>query len=399
MVRNRILYILLVVGCVIFSMAYTSRLSALLLFAVLLYPVAAIIFALVLLISVKAEFGAKRVVIDKNEPFDLAVTLINRSILPGVPVEIFCRIPDREVGLFADKRVFASVSPLGQARLSIGCVHKYRGSFECRIYSLSFVDPLRIIRLTKKQKSVLPTIFLPRKLPLDDILSTSSGEQSFSPKKPLSSEREDFSHVRDYRSGDIMQLVHWKLTAKQDELMIKQFDSVNDVRAAVLCDFNIYPGECNVMLRTDTVIETALAFIREAIGKGIYCCVETGELTQNGSVNVYDVPTFNSFFEFMSVVPPKMDVADFLYTFDSVNTENVSAVIIVTTELSDALLSRAKAAAKHTSVFYAYINLSLRELPDDFSEERLMFLNIRRAGERGLKTAAEQVNDGGKQPS
>lgn len=397
MARNRVLYALLVVACVVFSMAYTSRISAMLLIAVLLYPVMALIFTLILLVSVKAEFGAKRIVIDKNEPFELAVTLKNRSILPCVPVEIHCHIPDREVGLFADKRVFASVSPLGRAGLSIGCVHKYRGSFECRIYSLSFVDPLRIIRLTKKQKSVLTTIFLPRKLPLEDILSTSSGEQSFSPKKPLTSEREDFSHVRDYRSGDIMQLVHWKLTAKQDELMIKQFDSVNDVRAAVLCDFNVYPGECNVMLRTDTVIETALAFIREAIGKGIYCVVETGELTENGSANVYDIPTFNRFFEYMSVIPPRFDAADFLYTFDSVDIDSVSAIIIVTTELSDELLSRARAAAKHTAVFYAYINLSLRELPDDFGGDQLMFLNIRRAGERGLKNAAEQVNDGGKQ--
>lgn len=367
-----------------------------LLIAVLLYPVIAAVFAFILMISVKAEFGAKRVVIDKNEPFDLVVSLRNRSVLPGVPVEIYCHIPDREIGLFADKRVFASVSPLGRARLAIGCVHKYRGSFECRIYSLSFVDPLRIVRLTKKQRNVLPTIFLPRKLPLDDILSTSSGEQSFSPKKPLTSEREDFSHVRNYRSGDIMQLVHWKLTAKQDELMIKQFDSVNDVRAVVLCDFNIYPGECNVMLRTDTVIETALAFVREAVRKGIYCCVETGGLMQSGPLNVYNTPTFNGLFEFMSVIPSKPEAADFLYTFDSVNTDSASAVIIITTELSDELLARAKAAAKHTAVFYAYINLSLRELPDDFNEDQLVFLNIRRAGERGLKTAAERVNDGGK---
>lgn len=237
-------------------------------------------------------------------------------------------------------------------------------------------------------------VFLPRKLKLADILSTSAGEQSFSPKKPITSEREDFSHVRGYREGDIMQLVHWKLTAKQDELMIKQFDSVNDVHAAVLCDFNVYPGECNIMLRSDTVIETALAFVREAVNKGIYCSVETGELSLHDSVSVYDDPTFNRFFELMSVIPAKIDVADFIYTIDNVDLESTSAVIMITTELSEELLARAKAAAQHTAVFYAYINLSLRELPRDFSEDQLVFLNIRRAGERGLHAAAEHINDG-----
>lgn len=394
MARNRVLYILTVIGCVIFSMAYTSKLSAVVLFAVLLYPVIAVFFVLAIMLGVNAEFTTNRIITDKNEPFDVSIVLKNKSLLPGVPVEVYCHIPDREVGLFADKRVFASISPLGSARLSIGCVHKYRGNYDCVIHSLSFVDPLRIIRLTKKQKKKMMMIFLPRKLKLADILSTSSGEQSFSPKKPISSEREDFSHVRSYREGDIMQFVHWKLTAKQDELMIKQFDGVNDIHAAVLCDFNVYPGECNVMLRSDTIIETALAFVREAVNKGIYCSVETGELSLHDPVYVYNEPTYKAFFELMSVIPAKFDAADFIYTIDNIDLESLSAVIMITTEISEELLARAKAAAQHTVVFYAYINLSLRELPRDFSEDRLIFLNIRRAGERGLQSAAEHANDG-----
>lgn len=394
MARNRVLYILTVIGCVIFSMAYTSKLSAVVLFAVLLYPVIAVFFVLAIMLGVNAEFTTNRIITDKNEPFDVSIVLKNKSLLPGVPVEVYCHIPDREVGLFADKRVFASISPLGSARLSIGCVHKYRGNYDCVIHSLSFVDPLRIIRLTKKQKKKMMMIFLPRKLKLADILSTSSGEQSFSPKKPISSEREDFSHVRSYREGDIMQFVHWKLTAKQDELMIKQFDGVNDIHAAVLCDFNVYPGECNVMLRSDTIIETALAFVREAVNKGIYCSVETGELSLHDPVYVYNEPTYKAFFELMSVIPAKFDAADFIYTIDNIDLESLSAVIMITTEISEELLARAKAAAQHTVVFYAYINLSLRELPRDFSEDRLIFLNIRRAGERGLQSAAEHANEG-----
>ncbi len=62
-------------------MAYTSKISAVLLFAVLLYPVAAAVFAFVLLLGVKAEFTTKRIVTDKNEPFDISITLKNRSIV------------------------------------------------------------------------------------------------------------------------------------------------------------------------------------------------------------------------------------------------------------------------------------------------------------------------------
>lgn len=392
MARNRVLYVLAVIGCVIFSMAYTSKISAVLLFVVLLYPVIAVIFVAVLMFGVKAEFTTNRIVTDKNEPFDVSMILKNRSLLPGVPVEIYCHIPDREVGLFADKRVFASISPLGTARLSIGCVHKYRGSYTCIIHSLSVVDPLRIIRLTKKQKKTMAMVFLPRKLKLADILSTSAGEQSFSPKKPISSEREDFSHVRGYREGDIMQLVHWKLTAKQDELMIKQYDSTNDLRAVVLCDYD-QKNDTAGMQRADMMIETAIAFVNTALDRGIHSTVDIGDLGAKPPF-VSDRGAFERFFDTMSVIPSDLETEDIISMMDRLDKSSAAILIIITDKLTEELIERAKNAAQQVTVFYVYLNLTEQSLDVDLSDERFLFLNVAGTGEDALKTALERTATG-----
>lgn len=391
MVRNRIFYALVIVAALAFSMAYTSKISVVILFTVLLYPVLALIIAAAGLISVRGSFSERRIVYERGEPFELVIDLKNRSIFPCVPAEIVCTIPDAETGLITEKRIFASLSPLGQARLSIKCLHKYRGYYECRIWKIYVVDPLRIIRIGKRQNIGLPSVFVPRRLELADILYVSAGEQSFSKKKPLSHEKEDFSHVRDYREGDLMQLVHWKLTAKQDDLMIKQFDSINELRTVILCDFNIYDGECNVMLHSDTVIETAVAFAKAALDKGIHSAVETGELSRSAPIMIRDKATFEEFFELMSVLPSRPQVNDFISLIDGIDVSSASALVLITSELDPELIARARAFSQTTAVFYAYLNLSSKPLDGDFSEEGFMLLNICGAGEKALNAAAENA--------
>lgn len=391
MARNRIFYLLTVVAAIAFSMAYTSKISVIILFTVLLYPIPAFILAVTGLVGVKAFFSEQRIIYEKGETFDLVINLKNSSIFPCVPVEFVCVTPDSEIGLLTEKRIFSSLSPLGQARLSLRCMHKYRGYYECTISKIYVVDPLRIIRIGKKLNIRLPAVFVPRRLELADILAASAGEQSFSKKKPLSHEKDDFSHVRDYRDGDLMQLVHWKLTAKQDELMIKQFDSINELRTLILCDFNIYDGECNVMLHSDTVIETAIAFAKSALDKGMHSDVETGELSRSVPVMIRDKASFESFFDIMSVMPPRPRVDDFVSLIDGADTSSAAALVLITSELNEELLARARAYARTTDVFYAYLNLSSKPLEADFSGENFLFLNIRGAGEKALNAAAENA--------
>ncbi|MDE6031881.1 MAG: hypothetical protein K2G32_09705, partial [Oscillospiraceae bacterium] len=58
--RNRVIYVLVVIACLIFSAAYRSRLSAVLLAAVIGYPVLALLLTAAALLCIKAEFTEER---------------------------------------------------------------------------------------------------------------------------------------------------------------------------------------------------------------------------------------------------------------------------------------------------------------------------------------------------
>ena len=167
--RNRVIYILAVIGCLVFSAVYRSRLSAVLLAAVVVYPVLALLLTAAGILCIKAEFTEERSIYEKNVPFDLQIRLNNRFIFAYAPAELLCVFPDRDTGIFSVRHIYASVAPLGKCMISVNCLHKYRGSYTSEIRKLSAYDPLRIIKLTKNVKKEMQQIFLPRKIGLGDL--------------------------------------------------------------------------------------------------------------------------------------------------------------------------------------------------------------------------------------
>lgn len=384
MIRNRVFYILTVLACVGFSMAYVGKTSQILLFIVLLYPVLAAGMAILQLIFCGAEFTDSRIVEAKDVSFELRIKARNKFIFPAVPMELLCVIPDGDAGLFADKRLFISLPPFGDAELAVRCRHLFRGNYTCKINRIYIVDPLRIIRVSKKCEAVSSATFIPRRLAMEELVFRSAVEQSFAQKRVNSADKEDFSHVREYRDGDVLQMVHWKLTAKQDELMIKQFESINDLRAVILCDYDQSNG-IDGMTRADMIIETALAFAKTALDKGIHSTVDIGDLNEGASFINNEV-TFNKFYDYCSVIPPRLETESIYSMLDRLDKSSAALLVLITAEITEELLERMRDAAQQVTVICAFLNLDKSPLEYDFSEERFLFLNI-------LGTSDEALND------
>ncbi len=413
MLKNRIIYGVFLAAALAFSMVYTSRMSAVILVSVLAYPFAAAVITALQLIFLKAEFTQTRLTLPKNESFDFCINVRNASILPCAPLELMCFLPDPESGRFLRKQVYVSLSPLASAKLVVEGRHMYRGCYAAEVETISAVDPLRIVRLTKKQHSRLTLVFLPRRLALEDVILSKVGEQDLSDPNMITAEKEEFSHIRDYRPGDNIRLIHWKLTAKQNELMIKQYDSVDDKRILVVCDWSdiIAPpvsqvppkksrakaltgiasgGNGDSLLRADTIIETALAFVRAALDSGVHSTVRMTQQSDFREFSITNEPEYEFFYEMMTVLPvtPNGKHEDFLELLDSSDTVQAAAVVLITSTLTPEVVSRAEEYAKTGEVYLAFINLNNTPVEDTLYERPFLFLNIRASGEEALKLAA-----------
>lgn len=94
---------------------------------------------------------------------------------------------------------------------------------------------------------------------------------------------DEFHCIREYRSGDNPRAIHWRTTARQNELMVKEFHQRRDQRLAVLLDL-WQPSRLNEQYRAR--IELAVSFVatvcvdhlRQARDSRLYLAVSGDEL-------------------------------------------------------------------------------------------------------------------------
>lgn len=371
-----------------------------LLVAAIAYPILALLLTAISLLTVSVSFTEKRAVYRKNEQFELPVAIRNNFIFPFSPVELDCLIPDNDTGLFLHKQIYVCVAPLKHMKIFVPCMHRYRGSYTAQIMRMSVFDPLKLIRLTKKAETSTQLVILPRRIPLQELGLISGGEAGGVPEASRGSDREELSHVREYISGDIVQLIHWKLTAKLDELMIKQYDSTGDRRCVMLMDFGgndmaaLGAASASALIRrADAMVETAIAVAMSVCRSNVKLIVDTGAIS-GLSCEVSDPAGFERFYELMSVLPPYMETTELSELIGRYSTGETSAMFLLTACVNEKIFAAAEAAATRISgtVVLIYVNCSGRqENYEQPNNSRFVFAEVSGETDEALPIAAEQI--------
>lgn len=367
-------------------MIYESRLSAVMLAAVIIYPLAAAVLTVLQLASLKAEFCENRLVCDKGAPFDYYIAVKNSCVIPCAPMELVCDIPDADTGRIVRKRMYISLAPFAASKLSVTGKHLYRGCYTAAIDRIAVSDPLRIIRISKKSSQQMTMVFLPRKLTIEDVEFTCTGEQDCAKPNSVAADKDDFSHVREYHNGENIQLVHWKLSAKQNELMLKQYESINDKQALIICGWGGDNGDA--YLRTDTIIETAIAFADALLENNVKTMVQLGQAAEYKNISITNRADFDNFFDMMSVLPVVSDSRGEEFAELISQSDSAAAVVVITSELSENLLTYAEEISKSSPVYLAYVNITSRPVDKQLYCKPYLFFNICGPGEEALKLAA-----------
>lgn len=89
-----------------------------------------------------------------------------------------------------------------------------------------------------------PVSVIPRRLYMEEsALSSISDSADKTKKSPYTFDKLEVSDIREYRPGDGLKSVHWKLSSKSDELMVKDYNTGVTKMTYVFCDLSArYPN-------------------------------------------------------------------------------------------------------------------------------------------------------------
>ncbi len=227
MAKNRILYILALVGSAVFYIAYEEWISWIILFAMLILPWFSLVLSLraILRLRIKLEVpehiaqgAAAKVITEANCPTGIPPYKCKIKITKPITGEKWLVCPEK--CLPSEHCGGLTVSTARTV------VYDYLGLFRFKVRK----TPARIVRVIPKNET------LPIPEEFNRILARSLRAKhggGFS----------ENHEIRPYRPGDTLNLIHWKLSAKTDELMLREPMEPDQGLALLTLDINGTPEE------------------------------------------------------------------------------------------------------------------------------------------------------------
>lgn len=257
---NRIIYAVFLVLSFVFVFLYGGKVPYMFFFTMLILPV--ISFAHVVIIYLRFKFVQEvdRKYAVKGEKVNFSFYIIN---------EDFFLYPYMRATFFGADTIFTqqfhtksfSLVPYSKISFSFEIECKYRGIYPIGLKSIEIEDFLGIFKLKYNINETKELIVYPKTIPLDRfLLKTNFISDTHTILNTMHEYMTTISDIRKFAYGDTIKRIHWKLSAKMDELLVKNFQSTSQTSATLFLDLKRFncPNEKRIILE-DKLIESAVS--------------------------------------------------------------------------------------------------------------------------------------------
>lgn len=213
-------------------------------------------------------------------------TLVNRGLFPGLWVEIHDQstMPGYSIG-----RV-AGVGGNSRARWQTQGVCTRRGLFNLGPTTLVTGDPFGFYSVTIQDPASTTLFVMPPIISLPNIQVAPGGRAGEGPPRRESIERSvSAATVREYVPGDDRRLVHWRTSARKNELYVRLMDSTPSSQWWILVDLDpgVKVGEGqNSTIEHGVILAASLADRGLREGKGVGLVLHSGRDIQTPIQNI-----------------------------------------------------------------------------------------------------------------
>ncbi len=267
MIGHKVAYLCVIALMWALKVLFTFRITTVLFYIVLIIPVCLFVMLCWQGGHVKLGLSGRNQIVEKGCPFNIAIKVSNTSkmtVYRGI-----VRIKYRGCGLKKWKKVkLRFTAPPGESLVQLQLQSDYSAYMEFILVSATIYDMLGLFRWRKWKKrtqqerlisvNILPKLHEIVDEPIRRNPSVMVEGDQFSDQHSGDDPAQVFD-VREYMDGDKLNRVHWKMTAKTDELMVKEFGEPIDSAVLILLDLSAAKKKSEQLRLRDALMETALS--------------------------------------------------------------------------------------------------------------------------------------------
>ncbi len=262
MFLTKLLFIVLIIICAAFYVLYIWDFALVLLIVMIAIPVIMFFSVFITKKLISAEFALKNDTVAKNEPFPVQLCINNRSILPIGKAEVRIEYYNLFSNQITSFDLFVPIQARNSQRVTFQLNSRFCGIINIRTVYINIFDPLRIFRFRIGKGISAQISVMPEGHEINGTVNYTDrvNEESsmFSENKPGDDPSEVFD-LREYIPGDKLNRIHWKLSSKKDDFIVKDYSLPIDVPSTIFLNLKCYEDSEYTLPVFDTLIETLIS--------------------------------------------------------------------------------------------------------------------------------------------
>lgn len=221
---NSVFYIVAFVAIIIFTQALRNRVSAVIFYSFLVFVPLNVLFAFLSTKGLRVSLDSSETTVAKHTPFSYVISISNESILPVVFAEAYMYIPDKEAVRTTVKKVFFSMPPSAATTITNTVSFPFRGTYDIGLETIYVYDFFKTVKFKVDLSERTQVFAVPKRLKSDMVRSIVSSDSSgITSRSPFSPEKTEVDDIRDYRAGDSLKSIHWKLSSKSENFIVREY--------------------------------------------------------------------------------------------------------------------------------------------------------------------------------
>lgn len=223
---RKLLYIILILITSYIALMYDGNVPGMLLAFEILLPI--LLFALTFYqrANISIAFGSIAQVADCDESIKLPIQFKNKGFLPVTDAMLRVTVSNCLDGEEEEYDVNLRAPAKTDVTLPFTFCSTYCGMITVKLGTLKIYDYLRLFCRKKKVSGKTECMIMPHLLDLqlavtDECRSYDSDSDEYD-KHRAGDDPAEIYQIREFRQGDKMSRVHWKMSARLDEIMIKE---------------------------------------------------------------------------------------------------------------------------------------------------------------------------------
>lgn len=267
MLKYKITYLAVLLLLWFIRVMYSFRIMTVLFYVFLMMPFVFLVLLLFQAARIRVGLNVEKTIVEKKTSFPVEIRVENKNFLPLGKLVVKLKYRNVLSKRWTKKKLEFSAGRGTQSCCFI-MSSDYSAKLEVRLRSVKLYDILNLFSIRKlsrkkREESAVSVIVLPNLHELEESPVRSNPHimiesDLYSDIKSGDDSTEIFN-IREYMQGDRMNRIHWKLSVKEDSLMVKEFGLPVDCSVLILTDIGYHGRRKEYLRYRDTVLEAALS--------------------------------------------------------------------------------------------------------------------------------------------